>query len=233
MATRRVLVTGAGSGIGHAAVQALASSGASVVGADLRRATAGATPMIIGDVANEADVDRMVDEAVDTLGGLDVVIHCAGIMREQRRDLREISLTAWHEVIAVNLTGTFLVARAAARVMVPCGGGTIILVGSIGGTFVPSGSIPYGASKGGVNGLAITLADHLAPFGIRVNNFTPGTVDTPLVQGMLDEALRNGTTAAEVSGRRAQLTETERIGKVLAFLASEAGDVVVGSLRTT
>lgn len=236
MATRRVLVTGAGSGIGRATLQALRDCGHQVVGTDLHADSGAATaapPLIIGDVSNETDVASIFAAAVAELGGLDVVIHCAGIMREQRRDIREVPLASWHEVIEVNLTGSFLVAREAARMMVPAGGGALILVGSIGGTYVPSGSIPYGASKGGVNGLALTLAEHLAPYGIRVNNFTPGTVDTPLVHHMLDEALRNGTAPAEVSGRRAQLTETERIGKVLAFLASEQGDIVVGSLRTT
>lgn len=235
MTSRRALVTGGGSGIGLAAVQALVASGARVAAADLRfdpPAEDATVTRIRADVTNEADVQRAFHEAVTALGGLDVVINCAGIAKEQNRDIREVSLESWASVLAVNLTGSFLVAREAVRVMTPHGGGVIILVGSGAGTTAPSGSIPYGASKGGVNGLVMTLAAHVERHGFRVHNFMPGTVDTPLVQDSYDEALDNGADPAATAHERSNLTDPASVGRVLALLASEDADAMKGNVIT-
>jgi 3-oxoacyl-[acyl-carrier protein] reductase len=232
---RRVLVTGAGSGIGSAAVHALVERGATVAAVDLRfDGSSDDLPItrIIADVTNELDVQRAFEEAATALGGLDVVINCAGITREQNRDIREITLESWQAVLAVNLTGSFLVAREAVRAMTPQSGGVIILVGSGAGTTAPSGSIPYGASKGGVNGLAMTLAAHFEPRGFRVHNFMPGTVDTPLVQDSYDEALDNGADAEAIAGERSNLTDPASVGRVLALLAGEDADAMKGNVIT-
>lgn len=235
MASRRVLVTGGGSGIGLAATTALVESGACVAAVDMSFDRASDSPSvtpIVGDVTSEADVERAFRQAVEALGGLDVVINCAGITREQNRDIREIALESWQSVIRVNLTGSFLVAREAVRVMAPSGGGVLILVGSGAGTTAPSGSIPYGASKGGVNGLAMTLAAHLAPLGFRVHNFMPGTVDTPLVQDSYDEALVNGADPELTARERSDLTDPASVGRVLALLASADADAMRGNVIT-
>ena len=236
MTSRRVLVTGAGSGIGRAATAALVGSGAQVAAVDMRfdQAPDATYPasFIAADVTSELDVQRAFGQAVDALGGLDVVINCAGITREQNRDIREISLQSWQSVIGVNLTGSFLVAREAVRVMAPTGGGVLILVGSGAGTTGPSGSIPYGASKGGVNGLAMTLAAQLAPLGFRVHNFMPGTVDTPLVQDSYDEAISNGADPESTARERSDLTDPASVGRVLALLASEDADALRGNVIT-
>lgn len=234
MTSRRVLVTGGGSGIGCAAVQALLDRGARVAVVDLRfdGSTEGlSATRIVASVTDEEDVRRAFNEAIAALGGIDVVINCAGITREQNRDIRDISLASWNSVIAVNLTGSFLVAREAVRVMTPQGGGVIILVGSGAGTTAPSGSIPYGASKGGVNGLVMTLAAHL-PRGFRVHNFMPGTVDTPLVQDSYDEAISNGADPEQTGRERSDLTDPASVGRVLALLASEDADAMKGNVVT-
>ena len=96
----------------------------------------------------------------------------------------------------------------------------------------PSGSIPYGASKGGVNGLAMTLAAHTAPLGFRVHNFMPGTVDTPLVQDSYDEALSNGADPESTARERSSLTEPASVGRVLALLASAEADAMRGNVIT-
>lgn len=235
MTPRRVLVTGGGSGIGLAAVRALHEGGANVTAADLRfDPSLSELPVarFVMDVTSETDVASAFAAAVEAMHGLDVVINCAGITREQNRDIREITLESWQSVMSVNLTGSFLVAREAVRMMAPNGGGVIILVGSGAGTTAPSGSIPYGASKGGVNGLAMTLAAHLAPHGFRVHNFMPGTVDTPLVQGSYDEALSNGADAESTARARSSLTDPASVGAVLRLLASVDADVMIGNVVT-
>lgn len=236
MTPRRVLVTGGASGIGRATVTALLDAGArvAVVDSSIDSSIADRTRAVtwIGaDVADEADVQRAFARVAAEFGRLDVVIHCAGIMREQGRDLREITLESWREVITVNLTGAFLVAREAARLMAP-GGGVLILVGSGAGTTGPSGSVPYGASKGGVNGLALTLAKQLRPLGIRVHNVLPGVVDTPLLRRSLDEGLDNGAPRAAIDTTRGQLVDAAGVGRVLAFLASADADAVDGVVST-
>lgn len=235
MTSRRVLVSGAGSGIGLAAVRTLQEGGAAVAAVDLRfDETLDGLPAsrIIADVTSEADVRRAFDEAVAGLGSLDVVINCAGITREQNRDIRDVTLESWNTVLTVNLTGSFLVAREAVRVMTPQGGGVIILVGSGAGTTTPSGSIPYGASKGGVNGLAMTLAAQHEHTGFRVHNFMPGTVDTPLVQDSYDEALDNGADPESTAQARSSLTDPASVGRVLALLASADADAMKGNVIT-
>lgn len=235
MTTRRVLVTGGGSGIGLAGALALHERGALVAIADLNfdHVPDGVDlPNITVNVTDESAVDQMFNEATAILGGVDVVIHSAGIMREQRRDIREISLESWTNLITTNLTGAFLVARGAARAMIPQGGGVLILVGSGAGTYGPSGSVPYGASKGGINGLVITLEDHLKNTGIRVHNFCPGGVDTPLVQESMNEAIANGFSADTITKARGNLTDVASVGRILAFLASEDADSVTGNIRT-
>jgi NAD(P)-dependent dehydrogenase (short-subunit alcohol dehydrogenase family) len=233
--SRRVLVTGGGSGIGLAAVRALCESGAAVAAADVRfDPSLDELPVarFVMDVTSETDVASTFAAAASALHGLDVVINCAGITREQHRDIREITLESWQSVISVNLTGSFLVAREAVRVMTPHGGGVIILVGSGAGTTAPSGSIPYGSSKGGVNGLAMTLATHLAPQGFRVHNFMPGTVDTPLVQDSYDEALSNGADPESTARARNSLTDPASVGRVLSLLASTDADAMTGNVIT-
>jgi len=235
MAARRVLVTGGASGIGLAATMALLEAGAAVAIADLRfdeRSNELPVERIPTDVTSEDEAHRAVTQAHAALGGLDVVIHCAGITREQNRDIREITLKSWQSVISVNLTGTFLIARESVRVMAPDGGGVLILVGSGAGTTGPSGSIPYGASKGGVNGLVMTLAEHLSPLGFRVHNFMPGTVDTALIQDSYDEALSNGAGREGVERERSNLTDPASVGRVLAFLASAGADAMKGNVIT-
>lgn len=235
MTSRRVVVTGGASGIGLGAVKALVSSGARVAVLDVNFERVPAdlsVPTFTADVSKEDQVVAAFDEATKALGGLDVVIHSAGIQREQQRDLREITLDVWQTVISVNLTGAFLVAREAARLMIPAGGGVLILIGSGAGTTGPSGSVPYGASKGGVNGLAMTLARHLEPQHIRVHNFMPGAVDTPLIQRSFEEGLRNGADADAFTVSRSNLADPDATGRVLAFLASEDGDVVKGNVAT-
>lgn len=237
---QRVVVTGAASGIGRATALALAAAGARLALMDWDEPGLAATAEAVGctplvqrvDVSDETSVDAAFGAVIDTWHGIDVLINVAGIMRDQMADVRDITLESWQRVIGVNLTGSFLTARAASRTMIPAGAGTIILVGSPAGVTGGSGSISYGSSKGGVNGLAMTLERHLGAHGIRVQNFLPGSVDTPLFNKSLDSGVANGGPQSYADAARASAVSPEGIGRALTLLASPLAADLKGAVFT-
>lgn len=235
----RLVVTGAAAGIGAATVDIACRLGAHVVGLDRDPfpdrvpgdSSVGVHSAFI-DVSDERSVANAFEESFAVLGGLDAVIHCAGIMRAQGLSIMDLDLGVWNQVLNVNLTGTFLVAREAARYMAPQRRGTILLVASRAGILEASGSIAYGASKGGVNGLGISLAKALKPSNIRVHVVMPGNVDTPLMTGSLIEALRNGADPALVERMRGELVSAQEVARALALLVSPQADSLAGTVTT-
>lgn len=233
---RRILVTGAGSGIGRATAERLVAGGARVAAFDVTfgddRTDAASVRHWRVDVGDEDQVATAVADAVGWLGGeLDVLIHVAGIMRAQRVPIDEVPAEVWDEVIRVNLRGTFLMTKHVIP-RFPAGTGAIVLVSSVAGVFFASGSFPYGASKGGMHGLAMTLEERLAGTGIRVNELCPGSVQTPLLERSLaDASERTGSTTYrdEVAAR---WIRPEQVAEVLAFMASPAADILRGTVRT-
>ncbi|MFI0796638.1 SDR family NAD(P)-dependent oxidoreductase [Micromonospora rubida] len=242
LAGRRVVVVGGASGIGRATVLAAAAAGAAVAvldadaagaveaAAEARSAGAGACARGV-DVTVEAEVAGALDAVAAELGGVDAVLHVAGIMGGQGLDVRDVPVELWARVIAVNLTGPFLVAKHAARHLSP-GDGVLVLVGSKAGVQTGSGSVPYGASKGGLHGLALTLARQLRPQGIRVHALCPGDIDTPLMRRSLDEARVNGTDGGRVAAIEAALGRPEDVASVLVLLASPVSAGLVGTVCT-
>ncbi|MFI7079371.1 SDR family NAD(P)-dependent oxidoreductase [Micromonospora sp. NPDC049903] len=239
---RRVVVVGGASGIGLATVRAAATAGAAVAvldadadgaaGAAAQARAAGATAVAhVVDVTREAQVASVFDAVADDLGGIDAVLHVAGIMRGQGTDVTDLPLELWQRVIEVNLTGPFLVAKHAVRHLAD-DHGVLVLVGSKAGVLTGSGSVPYGASKGGLHGLALTLARHLGPRGIRVHTLCPGDIDTPLMRRSLDEARANGTDGAQVSRIEAALGRPEDVASVLTLLAAPASAGIAGTVYT-
>ena len=234
LAGRCVLVTGAASGIGGAAAERLVHRGAHVAMLDRDAAVTGLAAALDEerargwrvDVGDEPAVERAIGAAADWLGGLDALVHCAGIMRGQRLDLAAVTSEIWDEVLRTNLTGTFHVVKHAIGRMPH--GGTVVLVSSVAGVTQGSGSYAYGASKGGMHGLALTLERHLHERGIRVVEVLPDTVDTPLLRGSLVEGEHNTGTAPATG----PMIDPGAIGDVLAFLVSPAGAAVVGTVRT-
>jgi NAD(P)-dependent dehydrogenase (short-subunit alcohol dehydrogenase family) len=244
LAARRVVVTGGASGIGRAAALTLAARGARVVALDIDeekgRELAGpdvpgepAVRFIRADVSREAETEAAMARAAEGLGGIDVLIAAAGIMRGQMVPLTELDAGTWDRVLDVNLRGTLHACRAAARVMLTAGAGVIILVTSKAGVSVGSGSYPYGASKGGMHGLALTLDRHLGPRGIRVNEVCPGDVDTPLFRRSVEEGLGQGADPAAAQSLLERMTPVEDVAEVIAFLASEAASAVRGAIFTS
>lgn len=202
------LITGGASGIGFAMAGAFAARGAKVVIADVKGVDeavarlAGAGAQAAGqpcDVRDEADVARLMDFAVATFGGLDVVVANAGVLRdglllrvdrETKKVAGKLPLSQWKDVIDVNLTGVFLTGREAAAKMVDLNTrGVIIALSSISakGNF---GQTNYAASKAGVEALVVVWSKELARYGIRTAGIAPGFIETPMVmKDMKPEAL--------------------------------------------
>ena len=208
IANKGVLVTGGASGLGAACVRLLAQSGAKIVIADVNseaginlatehNQTGASTFFVKTDVTSEESMQAAVRMAVETFGGLDVLINCAGIGIAQRvlgKD-EPHSLAAFTRVIQINLIGTFNAIRLAAAAMAQnapnAGGerGVIINTASVAAFDGQIGQAAYSASKGGIVGMTLPIARDLSRNGIRVMTIAPGIFDTPLL-GALPEPAR-------------------------------------------
>lgn len=242
-APQRVVITGGASGIGRATAVLMAGRGARVAildvddaaGEDLARASrpsGGSISYLHADVSRAPEVASAMQEAAAHLGGIDVLVTAAGIMRGQMQDIRDHDEETWDRVIDVNLKGSFLAARYAAPHMLEQGRGVILLVASKAGVSTGSGSFSYGASKGGMHGLALTLDRHLGPRGIRVIDVCPGDVDTPLFRHSIQEGVARGADPEAARELLSRLTPPESIAEVLAFLASDKAAAVRGTVFT-
>ena len=204
LANKGVLVSGGASGLGAACVRLLSQSGAKVVIADMNSETGNALAKELGDsalfvqtnVVEEGSVQAAVQAAVNSFGGLYVVINCAGIGAAERVVGKNgpASLATFTKVIQVNLIGTFNVIRLAATVMAensPDEGGergVIINTASVAAFDGQIGQAAYSASKGGVVGMTLPIARDLARYGIRVMTIAPGIFDTPMLAGLPEPA---------------------------------------------
>jgi NAD(P)-dependent dehydrogenase (short-subunit alcohol dehydrogenase family) len=230
---KRVVITGAGRGLGSVLAHAFSGAGALVglvarTERDLKavaEALPGPTLVLPGDVTDEDFNEEVADAAVGAWGGLDVWICNAGVSPVVGGP-RETEPRTWRRVLDVNLTGAFLGARAATRVMGE--GGRLIFTGSVLGERPRKGLSAYSASKAGLNGLAKALALDLAPAGITVNVVAPGWFDSPLADGWknsprLDAAI-TGHTALRRWGAPRDLTGAYQ------FLASDAAAFITGAV---
>lgn len=184
------LVTGGGRGIGQTVAIGLAKAGAEVYilsrsGADetvaLIEKEGGKAASLIADVTDEKQVDAAINTIVEQSGSLDVVFNNAGVCIH--KSTLEASIDEWRQVIDINLTGEYIVARSAGRAMVEKGiKGSIINMASMSGTIVnvPQWQASYNASKAGVIHMTRSLAVEWAPYGIRVNSISPGYIATPM-----------------------------------------------------
>lgn len=185
---RTALITGGGTGIGRATALALGARGCAVA-VNYRRSAAAAEATadavrslgvsaiaLQGDVADDGDCRRIVSEAVDALGRLDILVNSAGITTfVPHDDLDGLEADDWHRLYAVNTVGPFQMMRAAAAHLRADGGGEVINVSSVAGVAGTGSSLPYCASKAALNNLTVTMARVLAP-EVRVNAVAPGFV---------------------------------------------------------
>ena len=211
--TRRVLVTGAASGIGRAVVERFRATGDHVFGVDLDWNHYDGAPEDVGatcDVTDEASVSATLTAAIETLSRLDVLVNCAGAV--SHATVPDQSLADFNHLLAVNVLGPFLTAKHAIPTMASGGGGAIINVASQLGLVAAPASAAYCASKGALIQLTRAMALDHAHQGLTVNAVCPGPTETPLLHRDLDnsphpQALRAGVTATIPVGRFAQPSE--------------------------
>jgi NAD(P)-dependent dehydrogenase (short-subunit alcohol dehydrogenase family) len=227
------VVTGAGSGIGAATARVLANRGDQVVCGDLDFASAQQTAAGLADalavqvdVSDEAACNRLAAAAVERYGRIDVIVTCAGI--EIQGASLDYPIETFERVLDVNLKGTFLCARAAAREMIGRGeGGSVVMIGSVNSVRANAGAAAYCASKGGVLMLGRVLAVEWAEHGIRVNVIGPGVVDTPMSARSLGDPERRARLMGKTPLRRP--ADPAEIGRVAAFLSSSDSSFMTGA----
>lgn len=222
---RTALVTGGGRGIGRAVVSALAPD-AWVAALDLAfpDGPGDASLAALADVRDAASVGRAVQQVVGERQGIDWVVCAAGIVRDHVS--WKMSDDDWAEVIAVNLTGGFVTARAASAALRSSGSGRLVFIGSVNGLRGRFGQANYAASKAGLVGLARTLARELSSDGVTVNVVAPGFVDTAMTRTLPDEwrARAIARTPMRRPGR------PEEIAAAVRFLCGDDAGFITGAV---
>ena len=235
---KTALVTGAASGIGRASAALFASEGANVVVLDRApaveetaaqiRAAGGRATALVKDSSEEANVVAAIEAALREFGALDICFANAGVSGGLV-PLQEQTPEFWTEILKINLIGTFLAVKHAARVMTPRGKGSIVCTASVAGLRSGAGGSPYSASKAGVISLVQTTAYQLSGTGIRINAICPGLIETGMTRPIFDTARAKGT-----DHKIGQLNPLRRAGapieiaNMALFLASDEASYVNG-----
>lgn len=244
---KRSIVTGGATGIGRATAIRIAELGAQVAIFDNNNEDGNNTAIQINDnggnarfwsvdVRDEANVAGTVIAAKAWLEDIDVLLHFAGVLQGASIPLDRFEEKVWDTVLDINLRGTYLMAKYVAIEMLKKPGpqrGTIILTASGAGVKGGSSSYAYGASKGGVHGFTMVMQQYLESQGIRVNDFAPGAVETPLKIAQLRSTGEiTERPAAEVEHQVANLTNPRDVAEIAAFMASDEANVLRGMVST-
>jgi len=233
---RVAVITGASQGLGREMAESLATAGAAValVARDRARLEAahaaiagrgGRAGWFVADITQEAQVGALVEQIGGQLGRPDILINNAGI--NVRKQIGELTLEDWNRVLATNLTGAFLCARAFTPAMIERKFGRLLNMTSIMSHVSLPGRAAYSASKAGLLGLTRALALELAPHRITVNGISPGPFATEMNRPLLDDPVRNAEFISRIPlGRWGQVRE---IGELAVFLCSEAAGFITGA----
>jgi len=232
---RRVLVTGAGSGIGLATAELLAARGAQVVAvvqSEAQRAQVAqrlAGPVLVQDLLDDAGAAALPERAAQALAGpLQGLALCAGVFYKKGSD--DTQLQEWRHTLELNLTASFILARAGIAHMRGAGvaGGSVVVISSQIGHVGHARGAAYAASKAGINGMVRSLALEWAEQGLRVNAIGPGPIDTPMVAAAkADPALLKTLVDGIPMGR---LGQPQEIAEVASFLLSARASFLTGQL---
>ncbi len=232
-----ILITGGAAGIGRATAALCAERGATVIIADVDKTAGAATAHDLGvdfkcvDITNEISMQDLCADLEERFGHLHALIHAAGVLLGAFTPLTDFELATWQKVLDVNLTGAFLCTKHTAPLIRKAGGGVMILVSS-GAAVGGSSSFAYGASKGGMNSLALPLQQHLQEDNIRVNVVMPGNINTAMKRTVIvADAEQRGVDSDSLLSQ-SDLGDPIGVAKVLAWLASDEADYVRGVLAT-
>jgi len=237
LANKTALITGAAGGFGAAIAQAFADEGANLVLTDINVSQiqslinsisqkGNQVIFVEANIADESQVNKMVNEALEHFKKIDILVNNAGIARDI--PIQKLSVSDWNSTISINLTGTFLCSKAVIDQMIKNGYGKIINMSSISGQTGRPIGIDYATSKAGLLGFTRTLALELAPNGINVNAIAPGYIETDLARATmktkpdLKEKVLNRTPLN-------RLGKPEEIAPAVVFLASDAANYITGA----
>lgn len=240
---QRVLVTAGASGIGREIVRAFAANGAAVfvcdIDANALDVLAGEIPGLktaLCNVSKRADIERMVAECAQALGGIDVLVNNAGIAGPTA-PVENMDPDEWEKVMQVDLTGTFNVTRLAIPHLKKSQAGVIINMSSVAGRFGYANRSPYCTAKWGLIGFTKTLSIELGEYGIRANAILPGAVDGPRIQRVFEGRAKVSGKSMEAIRREAmsvqsikRLVNPKDIAALAVFLASDAAKSISGQM---
>lgn len=235
VAGKVTVITGAARGMGRATAERFAREGAKLVLNDRDQApldelanhlkASGAEVIAVaGDVASEADIKRLMADAISAFGGIDILVANAGVIPEA--DLASATVDLWDHTMAVDGRGMFLSCKYAAAEMVKAGGGAIVCLSSISAFAGQKGQAVYGPAKFVASGLTKHLAIDLADKGVRVNAVAPGTIDTPAVAGLGKDGIEK-VVSMHPLGR---MGKPEEVANAILFLASDEASFITGAV---
>lgn len=241
--TQRVLVTAGAAGIGLAVARAFAANGARVHIADVNadavhRVTRenAAISATVADVSNPADLDRLFGDVQIRLGGLDVLVNNAGI-GGATAPVADYPIDTWNAVVAVNLTGTFLVTQRAIALLKQSPAGSILVMSSLAGRFGYPNRVAYSTTKWGLVGFTKTLSMELGPLGITANSIHPGAVEGPRLQAVFEgrskvsgRAVREELDLAMANQSVKKFVDPADIAALAVFLAGPHARTISGQM---
>lgn len=228
---RNILITGGSRGIGAACVEAFVAQGDRVCfvycknreAADRVASQTGAVA-IKADLSDPAEATRAVEQAVEAMGGIDVLVNNAGIAHITL--MQDVTDADWRRMIDTNLSSAFYLSRAVVPLMLRQGGGAIVHIGSMWGKCGASCEVTYSAAKAGIRGLTMSMAKELGPSHIRVNCVEPGVIDTEMNATMDEEtrqALADETPLCRIGA-------PSEVARAVLFLASEDASFITGQI---